>query len=170
MKKHFLMMRMSLIILFLGTLMSFECYAQKPAETIPNFIFYNLDNTPFTNRDLSVGKEILFVFFDVTCDHCQHTIKTLSTRIKDCKKLSIYLITLDDKTSINIFLNQHGKNLLNEKNVTVLQDLRNQFIKQFGPRKYPSVFLYSDKKKLLLYDDEDLNLEKFFKIITASKK
>ena len=163
-------MRTSLIILFLCTLMSFESTAQKPAETIPNFIFYNPDNTPFTNRDLTVGKEILFVFFDVTCDHCQHTIKALSTHIKECKKISIYLITLDDKSLVNDFFNKYGKNLPGEKNVTILQDQRNQFIKQFGPRKYPSVFLYSSEKKLLLYDDDDLTLEKFFKIIKASKK
>lgn len=163
-------MRTSLIILFLCTLMSFESLAQKPAETIPNFIFYNLDNTPFTNRDLTVGKEILFVFFDVTCDHCQHTIKALSTHIKECKNISIYLITLDDKSLVHDFFNKYGKNLPNEKNVTILQDLRNQFIKQFGPRKYPSVFLYSHEKRLLLYDDDDQTLRKFLKIIGASKK
>ena len=150
--------------------MSFESKAQKPAETIPNFIFYNLDNTPFTNRDLTMGKEILFVFFDVTCDHCQHTIKALSTHIKECKKISIYLISLDDKSLMNDFFNKYGKNLPNEKNVTILQDQRNLFIKQFGPRKYPSVFLYSSEKRLLLYDDDDQTLGKFLKIINAAKK
>src|ERR1035437_2970867 len=153
-------MRTSLIILFLCTLMSFESTAQKPAETIPNFIFYNPDNTPFTNRDLTVGKEILFVFFDVTCDHCQHTIKALSTHIKECKKISIYLISLDDKSLMNDFFNKYGENLPGEKNVPILQD----------QRKYPSVFLYSSEKRLLLYDDDDLTLGEFFKIITASKK
>jgi peroxiredoxin len=163
-------MRTFLIILFSFTLMSFESFAQKPAETIPNFIFYTLDNTPFTNRNLSVGKEILFVFFDVSCDHCQHTIKTLSTRINECKKISIYLITLDNKVLINKFFNEYGKNLITEKNVMILRDLRIQFIKQFGPRKYPSVFLYSSEKKLILYDDEDQNLENIFKKINFTDK
>jgi len=163
-------MRMSLIILFLSTLVSVESFAQTPAPTVPNFIFFNLNKTPFTDRNLAVGKEMLFVFFDVTCDHCQNTIKALNTRIKECKKISIYLITLDDKAQINKFLSQYGKNLGSEKNVTILQDLKNQFITQFGPRKYPSVFLYSAEKNLILYDDEDQNLEKFFKIINASKK
>ena len=102
-------MRMSLIISFLFTLMSFESSAQKPAETIPNFIFYNLDNTPFTNRNLTIGREILFVFFDVTCDHCQHTIKTLSTHTKEFKNISIYLISLDDKSLMNDFLINMGR-------------------------------------------------------------
>lgn len=163
------MIRITAIIFFMFTAMSFENSAQIPAETIPNFTFFDLNHTPFTNRNLTIGKDILFVFFDVTCDHCQQTIKSLNTRISECKKLSIYLITLDDKASIANFLNQYGKNLIDKKNVTILQDLKNQFITQFGPRKYPSVFLYSSGKKLLLYDDEDKNLDKFFKIINTSK-
>jgi peroxiredoxin len=163
-------MRTSLIILFLCTILFFDSHAQKPSETVPNFIFYNLDDTPFTNRNLTDGKETLFIFFDVTCDHCQHTIKALSTHIKECRKISIYLITLDEKSLINNFFNQYGMNLPGEKNVTILKDSRNQFIKQFGPRKYPSVFLYSSERKLLLYDDEDITLGKFLKIINHSKK
>jgi len=162
--------RVNLIILFLFSLLSFETYAQTPAQTIPEFTFYKLDKTPFTNKNVTVGKDVLFIFFDVTCDHCQHTISTLSKRINECQKISIYLISLEDKTAINNFFNQYGKNLSGQKNVTILQDSKNQFITQFGPRKYPSVFLYSAQKKLLLYDDEDQYLEKFFKIISPSKK
>ncbi len=164
--KHFL----KLVILFFCLLAAYEGFTQSPAQTIPEFTFYKLDKTPFTNKNITVGKDVLFIFFDVTCDHCQHTISTLSKRINECQKISIYLISLEDKTAINNFLNQYGKNLPSLKNVTILQDTKNQFITQFGPRKYPSVFLYSAQKKLLLYDDEDMYLEKFFKIINPSKK
>jgi peroxiredoxin len=149
---------------------AFDSSAQTPAQTIPEFTFYKLDKTPFTNKNVTPGKEVLFIFFDVTCDHCQHTISTLSKRINECSKISIYLISLEDKILITNFFNQYGKNLPNQKNVTILQDSKNQFITQFSPRKYPSVFLYSAQKKLLLYDDEDQYLEKFFKIVSPSKK
>ncbi len=160
----------SLIITVICTITSFEGSAQTPAPTIPNFIFYNFDKTPFTNGNVTVGKDILFIFFDVTCDHCQHTIKALNSRIGEFEKTSVYLITLYDKVIVSSFLNQYGKNLLKAKNVTILQDLNNQFITQFGPRKYPSVFLYSADKKLILYDDEDQTLERFFKLMNALKK
>jgi hypothetical protein len=94
----------------------------------------------------------------------------LSKRISECSKISIYLISLEDKTAITNFLNQYGKNLINRKNVTILQDSKNQFITQFSPRKYPSVFLYSAQNKLRLYDDEDEYLVKFFNLISPSKK
>ena len=161
---------LKVMILFFCLLISQEISAQTPAQTIPAFTFYKLDKTPFTNKNLTAGKDILFIFFDVTCDHCQHTISTLSKRINECSKISIYLISLEDKTAITNFFNQYGKNLPGQKNVTILQDSKNQFITQFSPRKYPSVFLYSAQKKLRLYDDEDQYLEKFFKIINPSKK
>jgi peroxiredoxin len=161
---------LKVMILFFCLLISQEISAQTPAQTIPAFTFYKLDKTPFTNKNLTAGKDILFIFFDVTCDHCQHTISTLSKRINECSKISIYLISLEDKAAITNFFNQYGKNLPGQKNVTILQDSKNQFITQFSPRKYPSVFLYSAQKKLLLYDDEDQYLEKFFKIIAPSKK
>ena len=163
-------MRMSLLSIIFCSLLSYTSSAQTPAQTIPAFTFYKLDKTPFTNKNLTTGKEALFIFFDVTCDHCQHTISTLSKRISECSKISIYLISLEDKTAITNFFNQYGKNLPTQKNVTILKDSKNQFITQFGPRKYPSVFLYSAQKKLRLYDDEDQYLEKFFKLINSSKK
>jgi peroxiredoxin len=163
-------MRVWSLIFFFCALLSFKTYAQTPAQTIPEFTFYKHDKTSFTNKNVTSGKEVLFIFFDVTCDHCQHTISTLSKRINECQKISIYLISLENKMAINNFFNLYGKNLLKQKNVTILQDSRNQFITQFGPRKYPSVFLYSAQKKLLLYDDEDQYLEKFFKLIALSKK
>ena len=163
-------MRLSLLVLILAALMNFKSQAQTPAQTIPGFTFYKLDKTPFTNKNVANGKETLFIFFDVTCDHCQHTIKTLNSRYKECKNLAIYLISLEDKTAITNFFNQYGKNLPVQKNITILQDTKEQFIAQFNPRKYPSVFLYSAQKKLLLYDDEDQYLEKFFKILNDPKK
>jgi peroxiredoxin len=159
-----------LAILFFSLLISFESSAQTPTKTVPNFTFFKLDSTQFTNKNLAIGKETLFIFFDVTCDHCRNTIKALNTRIKECKDISVYLISLDNKIQINNFLNQYGKNLADEKNVTVLQDLKNQFIPQFGPRKYPSIFLYSSENKLILYGDEDQSLETVLKIINVSKK
>jgi hypothetical protein len=169
-KKTNLILTKLIIISCLCAIWSGKMNAQTPAPTIPNFVFYSFDKTPFTNENLSVGKKILFIFFDVTCEHCQHTIKSLNDRIKDCKDISIYLLTLDAKPSVNTFLNTYGKNLINARNVTILQDTKNQFIMIFGPRKYPSVFLYSADRKLMLYDDEDQTLGRFFKLIKGSPK
>jgi hypothetical protein len=52
----------------------------------------------------------------------------------------------------------------------MLQDTKNEFITRFGPRKYPSMFLYAADKKLLGYDDNPANMARFSKQINAPAK
>jgi hypothetical protein len=67
-------------------------------------------------------------------------------------------------------MNKYGSNLKAKKNVTILQDIRNEFIQKFGARKYPSLFLYSTKKELMLYEDNEQNLFRFIQKINAPAK
>ena len=141
--------------------------AQAPAETIPDFDFLRLNKSSFTNRDLEPGKMMFFIFFDSECEHCQRTIQYVNQHYPDFKKASVYLITLDKAENINRFMSKYGNKLMGKKNVTLLQDFKNEFIAKFGPRKYPSIFLYSAKKKLMLYDDDEKSLPLFSKQINT---
>lgn len=136
-------------------------------QRFPNFTFYKLDKTAFTNKNVELGKLSLIVFFDVSCDHCQHAMQAYNEHCKELSKTAVYLVTLDNQANINYFMTKYGNNLYGSKNVTILQDLKNEFITKFGPRKYPSMFLYSPQKKLLLYDDEPKNVGNFLKKIKA---
>ena len=144
--------------------------AQGPAATIPEFSFFKLNKSPFTNKDLVSGKMIFFVFFDTECDHCQHAIQYINQHAQDFKKTAIYLITLDSQEKITRFINKYGSNLKDKKNITLLQDLKYEFLRKFRPRKYPSMFLYSSKKELILYDDNEQNLFRFSQQINAPVK
>jgi thioredoxin-related protein len=148
-------------------MISFLVKAQQPAATIPDFNFFKLNGVSFTNRDLEQDRQLFFVFFDPGCDHCQHAMKDINQHYKEFNKTAVYLISVDIKERINSFLNTYGKDLQNKKNVTVLQDLKNEFILKFKPRKYPSMFLYSKEKKLILYDDNEKNLAAFLQKIKA---
>lgn len=144
---------------------SLTVMAQTPVEKIPNFVFYRLNKTPFTNKDIQSGKKVFFVFFDSGCDHCQHAVHDINLHYKEFSKAEIYLVTLDNITKINSFLNEYGPVLINKPNVTVLQDLRNEFIVDFNPRKYPSMLLFSPKGKLLMYQDGPENIAQIFKLL-----
>jgi len=157
------MKRVSVLLLLLS--IYFFGKAQQPAAMIPDFNFFKLDGTSFTNKNLEQGKKIFFVFFDPGCDHCQHAMNDISIHHNELNKVALYLISVDIKERINNFLATYGKNLRSKKNVIVLQDLKNEFIQKFKPRKYPSMFLYSSEKKLLLYDDNEKNLASFLKKI-----
>lgn len=151
-------------------IISIKSYSQVPAPTIPAFSFFNLDKSLFTNTNLEKGKPLLFVFFDTECDHCQHAIQYINQHLTEFKPAAIYLITLDRQEKIVAFMNRYGGNLKGKKNVTILQDLQNEFLRKFRPRKYPSIFLYSPQKQLLRYDDNEQNLYLFQLQINAARK
>ena len=144
-------------------LTSLTLMAQTPVKKIPGFVFYRMDNSPFTNKDIQSGKKVFFVFFDPDCDHCQHAVHDINLHYREFSKAEIYLVTLDNITKIKGFLNKYGPALINKPNVTVLQDLRNEFIVDFNPRKYPSMLLFSSKGDLLMYQDDPDNMVQIFK-------
>lgn len=146
-------------------LLSNDMIAQTPAATIPEFSFLKVNNSVFTNKNLETGKMIFFVFFDSDCDHCHHALQYINLHYSEFSKATIYLVTLDKPNIANGIISKYAPKLNNNKNVTILQDNRNEFIQKFKPRKYPSIFLYSNQKKLLLYDDNEQNLYKFSKLI-----
>ena len=163
-------MKYLLNVLVLLILISTTSVAQKPAAIIPEFNFFKLDNTSFTNRNLEQGKQLFFVFFDTDCDHCQHAIKDINEHYTAFNKTAVYLITQDVKGKIDVFINKYGKNLKGKKNITILQDLKLEFITKFSPKKYPSMFLYSADKKLILYDDNEKNIPNFLQKIKVPAK
>lgn len=156
------------VVLFL--MISINVSAQGPAERIPDFNFFKLNKTLFTNKDLVTGKMLFFVFFDTECDHCQHAIQYISQHNEEFKKSAVYLITLDGQEKITPFMSKYGNNLKGNKNITILQDLKNEFLPKFKPRKYPSLFLYSAKKELMMYDDNPQNLFRFTQQINKPVK
>ncbi|MGZ8558637.1 MAG: TlpA family protein disulfide reductase [Chitinophagaceae bacterium] len=156
------------VMLFLAILTNLP--AQVPAATIPEFNFFKLNKSLFTNKNLASGKMIFFVFFDTDCDHCQHAIQYINQHSEEFKKAAVYLITLDDQEKITLFMGKYGNNLKGNKNITILQDLKNEFLPKFRPRKYPSLFLYSAKKELIMYDDNPQNLFRFTQQINKAVK
>ena len=149
---------------------SLNVSSQVPAQTVPNFTFFRLNNDAFCNKDLELSKMLFFVFFDSDCEHCQRAITNLNQNYQLYKKIAIYLITLDDRKKIDHFMNMYGQNLKDKKNVTILQDQQNEFLRKFNPRRYPSMFLYSPVKKLLDYEDNEKGMFRVFKIINTAVK
>jgi hypothetical protein len=72
-----------------------------------------------------------------------------------------------DWEKITGFINKYIPNLTGKKNVTLLQDTKNEFIDKFKPRRYPSMFLYSAEKKLIGYEDNEESMFRFSKQINT---
>ena len=149
-------------------IVSLSLGAQKPAETVPAFQFYKFDGTKFTDKNLAAKQLLFFCFFDITCEHCRHAITTINKEHAKFKGTSLYLISLDNKEGVQAFLKKYGPVLPGKKNVMLLHDTQNEFIYKFKPKKYPSMFLYSQNRKLMLYDDDEKNVNKFLEKIQTS--
>jgi len=67
-------------------------------------------------------------------------------------------------------MNHYGSNLKAEKNVTLLQDAKNDFLPKFNPRKYPSMYLFSKEGKLIMYEDNPENIFRIIKQIQTFNK
>jgi len=161
-------MRKILFQLFLAGIITMQAsIAQTPAAVIPDFTFYKFNQAAFTKHDLPIGKPSFFIFFDTECDHCQHAIVYLNQHCNELSKAAVYLVSLDSREKMSAFLNKFAGRLLLQKNVLLLQDKKNEFIGKFTPRKYPSLFLYSAKGRLLLYGDEEKGLPVFLQKIKA---
>lgn len=158
------------VLLLISSRLGAQVPAQSPAQTVPVFEFSRFDKTPFTNKDLAVGKPLFFFFFDCTCDHCQHAMTYLNQNFNAYKKAAVYLISLDNQQMMNAFLHKYAPNVINQKNVTILQDTKYQFITRFKPRKYPSLFLYAADKKLLDYEDNPDSMFRFTKLLNTASK
>lgn len=153
---------------FLSFLLLFSSYivsAQQPVQQIPEFVFYRLDKKPFTKQNVSPQKKAFFIFFDSDCEHCQHAVHEINLQYKRFNKSEIYFVTLDDQRKINKFMTTYGPDLIGKRNVTILRDLRNEFIMDFNPRQYPSMLLFSVKGKLLTYQDDPNRLSEIFKLL-----
>jgi hypothetical protein len=155
--------------IFFGVLLSFSrVSAQSPAQTIPDFKFFRFDKTPFSQHDLPRAKPCFFVFFDSECEHCQRAVKYLDAHYKVFSKCSVYLISLDDQNKMTRFMNTFGPHLKGQPNVLLLQDRLYQFIPNFKPVKYPSMFLYSAERKLIDYEDNDETVFRFVNEVPPS--
>jgi hypothetical protein len=158
----------------LGTLLFFSLIpycgkGQIAAKTIPEFVFFRLNKEPFTNKNLETGKMSLFVFFDAGCEHCQHVVQSINKHGEELKKVSVYLISLDNLQTINGFMHLNAPDIKNRKNVIILQDIRNEFIRKFGPTNYPSIYLYSPNNQLMIYGCDERYMESILqKIITSN--
>jgi len=147
---------------------SLGCKAQNTGTTIPNAIFYNRDNTPFSTYTIPTGKQSVVFFFDATCGHCQKVVSEITKRYKELSKVNIYLVSQDEYRSIDYFTNTFAKQLVLQKNVKVLQDRDHVFIMAFHPKQYPAIYLYGPDKKLKFSSSDEKDVPKFFKMVNPS--
>jgi peroxiredoxin len=160
---------MFLTILLISSFFSFPLLAQSaPAQKIPDFTFYKMNGESFSRKDLTKSKRIVIIFFDATCEHCQHELKAISDRFDEFKKAEFYLVSMDNVRGIRWFMERYAPRMNGKANVTLLTDLNRQFITRFTPLQYPALFVYGTSGDLIKYFGQNSKVSDIVK--TVNKK
>lgn len=145
-------MKCVVAIVIAGLLICNTVFAQStPAQSIPDFTFYKMSGQPFARKDLTKDKKIVIIFFDITCEHCQHELKAISAQVNEFKKAEFYLVSLDEVSGILAFMEKYAPQMKSKPNVTLLSDFNRQFITSFLPLQYPALYIYGPDWKLIKY-------------------
>ncbi|WP_041536996.1 peroxiredoxin family protein [Pseudopedobacter saltans] len=160
------MMKNILTVLMLFFVLTLE--AQEPTPYLPDFEFQKLDSTSFKRTDLDSTKNTLIIFFDATCGHCKDAMIKVNKNYEKLYNTNVVLVSLDVEKSIHMFLTEFGPKFWNNSKVTILHDGKYEFVPLFNPKRYPSLYLYSPKRDLLVYANNDDKMEEIFKLIDTA--
>lgn len=153
-----------LYILFIMLWMGYTASGQ--VQQIPDFRFIRMSGTgPFTPKDLKPGKKTLFLFFDTECPHCMQALSAWNDNHTAMDGINPVLLTMDPPATAFPFLRNFADKIVAKKHVVTAIDTERQFIARFLPRKYPSMFLFSEKGALLQYTDEEKDIPSLIRLI-----
>lgn len=161
---HMLPIRIVCLLFLTGMLTGSNPMAQ--IRKMPDFQFKRMsDGAPLTRKALQPSLKTLFVFFDTECPHCMQALSTWNENHASLDGLNTVLLTMDPPMAAIPFLNRYADKILYKKRVLTGIDTDRQFIARFLPRKFPSMFLFSEKGDLLLYSDEEKDIPSLIRLI-----
>jgi peroxiredoxin len=111
----------------------------------PNMMLTLPDGSHQNARSLE-GKSILILYFP-DCDHCQREALEISTRLKAFENYDLWFLTTDPFSKMDKFANDYKLN--DQPNVHFAQITFEDVAAQFGGIATPSVYIYSESKKLI---------------------
>jgi thiol-disulfide isomerase/thioredoxin len=147
------------VLAFLGYKIATKTAAKKEVaarlETIPEFNFTTIDNKEFTNSNLEIDKNTIFIYFNSTCDFCQHEAQSISDNLNSFKNTQLVFISNESKDIIQSFAENYQ--LHNKNQITFLYDSLDTFSTQFDATSIPYLLIYDKDKKFIKKHKGQLN-------------
>lgn len=142
--------------------------APTPPETIPSFTFYKANSgIKFTQNDLAKTGNIVLLFFDPGCSHCQDETRDIGKNYQQVKTANFYFIAMQDPSLMEDFMATYGGELKGKSNVTLLYDRNVEFLPKFNPKQYPAVYVYGSDHQLRAYWDGEKKIDKIIEAINS---
>jgi peroxiredoxin len=119
----------------------------KNIQTLPNFEYKDLNNNKFTNANLIVNKDLLFVYYNSECEFCNEEAKMIKENIEQFNTTQIIFISFEKTEKIKQFATNHQLDTYD--NVTFLCDSKATFDTTFDVKSLPCLVLYDKDKNLI---------------------
>lgn len=166
----------TLIISFVAGVMVFLSYSivSKTAQkkevalkiaTIPEFTFKTIQEETFTNDSLKEGLFTIFIYFNSTCDFCQHEAQSVSENLESFKDTQILFVSNEPIDLIKDFSKTYQ--LDNKNQITFLHDSLDVFSAQFDANSIPYILIYNTKSKLIKTHKGQLNASGILKYLNS---
>lgn len=118
----------------------------KQIASIPNFSFLDLQGNTFTKENLT-KKPTLFYYYNSECDFCKKKASLIYENLETFKNTQVVFISHEQTNAIISFAKEY--HLLEQPNITFLEDRKLIFSKVFNAKKVPYLILYDAKQKLI---------------------
>jgi len=131
--------------------------------SLPDFNFLTLDSTSITKANLMPDKNLVLVWFNTGCEHCQYEAQEFRKNPGSYGRTQILLVSGEPLSDIRKFGKTYG--------VDTLQYLKlmhcdfQAFFNTFGTTSVPSIFIYSPDGRLLKQYNGETKLEAITKYL-----
>jgi hypothetical protein len=119
----------------------------KRFPSIPAFDLLNTDSVSFGKSVLKPNKPTMIMFVSVNCDHCQHQMDSLMSRIEEFKKYQIVIGIYQPLEDLSSFIKKYK--LDQHKNIFPGRDHNFLMVPFFGIHNLPSLAIYDKNGRLI---------------------
>lgn len=144
---------------YLGFMVSKKLQQKKDVaerlETIPSFEFQALDGSLFKESNLKTNKPTVLIYFNSSCDFCQHKAKSIAQQIDTFKEIQLLFISEEPKKEIKAFAENYK--LYNQLSITFLHDNTSTFAHRFDINTVPYTVIYNAEGNLIKVHKGQLN-------------
>ncbi|MCF6350341.1 MAG: redoxin domain-containing protein [Flavobacteriaceae bacterium] len=116
-------------------------------KNIPNFNFKKLDNTYFTQNNISKTLSKLFIYYNSECDFCKSEATQIYNNLESLKNVQIIFVSHEEQLAIKLFAEANKLN--QQDNIVFLEDEKLRFSKIFAARTIPYMLLYNKDNVLI---------------------
>lgn len=115
-----------------------------PENDLPNLPLLKPDQTKLSTKDLK-GKTVI-IFFEPDCDHCQREANEMQGHLAAFTNYNVYFVSPAPMDQMQQFFMKYN---LSGPNIFFAQTPNSSILQEFGAIPAPSMFIYSEKGKLV---------------------